>query len=501
MSVCTRIALCLVCLVLIICGCSEDPNEAANKLFVDAYQSFQKAQGERGSYSVSYKAYVDAQTKLNQISSQYPTTNIAVSLLSGQAIISDFTLNEFNKVGKLLKTLSEAEQQPLSYALLIANNIEKQPEKDDVLSKIAWGYAEAGLFPQALEVVNEIASAYQQAYALSSIAEQYFEKGQSDRATELLYECIEKAKTIEEKKYQAGALTLIGYRLVKIGQIDKGNQLLSDALEMAKHLKDNKVLTLSKVMRNYASLGLFPQAADIADIADITDNKDIRVRSLVMLAGEFNKVGLPDKTNQTLANASKVASTFKDGIEGDYALTSVAKGYAEAGQFYQAFQTAKAIADTSQKGLAFSDIAISYAEIGQFTPALSVIRKLKEDGYKSRAWTLIAGKYFDAGQTDMANQLLSESLRIANNITYDFARYRALSEVANGYAKAGNTEKALELLSRAIETAKDSDDKAKVVIDFAKPWMQLNGEDTVSFRSMVHSSYPMKLFWHTVKLS
>ena len=76
-------------------GCSTDPNEKANELFVDASQLMQSIKTQTGSCSKALELYKSAQKKIERILSKYASSNVAVNLISSQARISGFTLSEF----------------------------------------------------------------------------------------------------------------------------------------------------------------------------------------------------------------------------------------------------------------------------------------------------------------------------------------------------------------------------------------------------------------------
>jgi hypothetical protein len=53
--------------VFILSGCFEDPNESANKLYVEAYQALQNAKTDVNSFSDLFKEYNKAQIDINRI--------------------------------------------------------------------------------------------------------------------------------------------------------------------------------------------------------------------------------------------------------------------------------------------------------------------------------------------------------------------------------------------------------------------------------------------------
>jgi len=84
---------CFIITVAIFSGCSTDPNEKANELYVEASQIMQSVKAEAGSYSEALESYNNARKILERIVSKYASSNVAVRLISGQTRISGLTLS------------------------------------------------------------------------------------------------------------------------------------------------------------------------------------------------------------------------------------------------------------------------------------------------------------------------------------------------------------------------------------------------------------------------
>lgn len=112
-----------------ISGCSGDPNKKANKLYTEASQALQLSKKENKNYSDLLDSYKSAKNRIDRILSEYPSSNIAVELSSDGIKVSGLTLSQFRELELSLKVLAEAEQSPLSCALLVAKTIEEAWEK------------------------------------------------------------------------------------------------------------------------------------------------------------------------------------------------------------------------------------------------------------------------------------------------------------------------------------------------------------------------------------
>ena len=112
-------------------GCSEDPNKAANKLYTEASLSFQKSKTQSNSYSELYDSYRSTKSQIERLISKYPSSNIAVGLLSGNTKISGLTLSQFRKLESSLRPLVELEESGFKCALLAAKTAVKTIKDSD----------------------------------------------------------------------------------------------------------------------------------------------------------------------------------------------------------------------------------------------------------------------------------------------------------------------------------------------------------------------------------
>lgn len=124
---------------------------------------------------------------MERIISKYPSSQSAVKIIQGDAIIGSYTLTEFKEsIVPQAKMKADAEENPFACALLVAKT------KASALVNIAWEYAETGQYGQALEIAKTIEDVHLKALALADIAGKYAEAGQKvdDRARETLHEII-----------------------------------------------------------------------------------------------------------------------------------------------------------------------------------------------------------------------------------------------------------------------------------------------------------------------
>ena len=318
-----------IIIVSIFSACSTDPDEKANELYVEASQIMQSAKRDAGSYSEALESYKNAKKKVERICSKYASSNVAVSLMSGQTRISGLTLSKFKEIEDSLRPLAEAEKKPLSCALLVAKTIKDESSKSRVLAEIAGKYAEARQFTQALEIAKTIKDELYKTLALAEIAVEYAGAGQKKKADQLLSQVFEIAKTIKNESSKVSVLAEIAGKYAEAGQKEKAAQLLSQALEITKTIK----------------------------------NESSRVSALAAIAGKYTEAGQKEKAAQLLSQALEIAKTIKLEILKTGPLFKIARKYVEAGQFTQALETAKTIKGEFYKFMVLAEITGKYGPL------------------------------------------------------------------------------------------------------------------------------------------
>jgi len=364
---------CFIIFLSVFSGCSTDPNEKANALYVEASQIMQTVKVEAKSYSEALESYNNAREKIVLIYSKYDSSNVAVNLMSGQTRISGLTLSEFKELEGVLTPLAEAEKSPLFCALLIAKTIKHEfwkaaalaeiagiyakagqkekaaellsqaletvktinhPVKDSALYQIASSYAEVGQFIQALETTKEIKDEYDETRALADIAAKYAEVGQFTQA-------LETTKIIKREFWKATALAKIAGSYAKAGQKEKAAELLSQALETTQTTNDEfqKARLLAEVAGSYAKAGqkekaaeLLSQALETIQTTQTTNDEFQKARLLAEVAGSYAKAGQKVKAAELLSQALETTKTIEDEFMKIVALAQILGRYAEAGQ-------------------------------------------------------------------------------------------------------------------------------------------------------------------------
>ena len=80
----------LACLLLLVIGCGGDPDEQANKLFVEAVQLIESAESKSDEDAI--KDYEQALSNVQRIIDDYSESDLAVKLISGETLFTGKTL-------------------------------------------------------------------------------------------------------------------------------------------------------------------------------------------------------------------------------------------------------------------------------------------------------------------------------------------------------------------------------------------------------------------------
>ncbi len=453
--------------IILLAGCST-PDEKANKLFVEASELIKSAQEvEETSYVDAFKLYEKSLTKLERITSKYPSSQLAVEIAQGKAKIGPYSIQSFRDVVlPLARRKAEAEQDPKVCAIFVAETMAYVGSKTIALSEIAGKYTAAKQFEQALLVARTIQDDTVKASVLAGISNKVSEAGQKEKAIEILSEAL---RIIKYDK----AFALV----VKVGQKEKALEIILETLQAARIIEDPdaKATALFEVAGKYFEVGEKGKATEILSEALQTartiESYSGKASALVDIAGKYAEMGQFDK-------ALRVARTIESYYMKASALAEIAGEYAKAEQFDQAIQVARAIKGYYRdyfKASALAEIVGEYARSGQFDQALQVARTIKEDFWKAFALTKIAEEFARAGQFDQA-------LQIARSTENSFFKASASVKIADEYAKVGQFDQALQV----AKTIKDNFWKASALAAIAVKYASTAQKVDDSAKKILH---------------
>ncbi|MBE9159882.1 hypothetical protein IQ265_24050 [Nodosilinea sp. LEGE 06152] len=338
------------------------------------------------------------------------------------------------------------------------------------------------------ELAIALASGMGDPLALSKIAADLLDAGQSQRADELLKEAIAQTQTIKEALgqpqttddayFQTRTLSNMSMNLTLAGHSEPAKVVLEQAIRSAETMEtDNperaslQGSALLWTARQFAELGANDRAIALLDqtVPKIRNRSADpfpldKVNQFVEAAILYQQVGLNDKAVATLAEAHElgkaIAPNASYGRADADALGQVAVGYAKIGDFERAMQIVEEIQPTSEGQRALENIASAYAAAGNLEAAvelaqsnpnrngamIGIVRHYLQEKQPDQAWQVVQAQqvkgmlsevaigYLDVGQPAQALQLVQ---------TGKLEGF--MPDIVQGYAKSGQPEQAMQL--------------------------------------------------------
>ena len=442
-------------------GCFSDPNEKANELYVRATEAISKPK-EKFNYSKLFENYKYARSNIELILSEYPTSDIAVKLSSGETLISNFDIFSFREQENHLNQLAVAEGDIFSSLLLVINSIEDKEERDYTILSIAPKLPTI----DALETTELINDQRLKALSLHTIAlgikTEDNEAIQSETRLRILNQATEAAMEIGDEYSKGEVLYWLAFIFSELSLFD-------EAEEITKNIKDGtwKVKSLTGLANRYYKTGKDGIASQLLYQALKTSNKIdseySKALALTNIAITYSNIGEKKLATDAFNEAYLVANSKSTGFFRSSAKASVALGYAEIGLFSKALEIAKSIEDDLEAQSLLVQISYEYAKSKQFTKALDLANTIKSENRMNNALASISQYHAENGQ-------LNEALELSAMITNEFARAYALTIIAGKYADAGQKELSDNLITQVLELtkqAKSESDLDRALVEIA----------------------------------
>jgi tetratricopeptide (TPR) repeat protein len=376
------------------------------------------------------------------------------------------------------------------------------------LAEIAITYAVAGQNEQALQVAQKINRSTPKADALSQIAVQLAQAGQSTRATDVFTQALQFAHKIDSPPDKVMALAEIAARYGKVGQKDKAAEVLAQAVHDTKAIwgaSSVKDTVLEKIAVNYAQLGDYERGIQVANkiLGDITKGRALaQIAVQYVVTKDYNHAR--QLANTIEAKASQARAFLEIAAKtGDYqpalsaaqqidqdesaplkslVLCKIASSYSKTGQKKQASQVlaqalnaTKSIEEPTRQVEQLTQVALLYAELGEkaqvaevFSQALQQVSQLKESDTKAERLARLAVKYGQAGEKELATSVFNQALSIAQSLPNKDKKTRVLASMAIASAQINPYNQVLEF----THTITDANTQASVLIHMAKDYTQ-----------------------------
>lgn len=383
---------------IILAGCKEDPEQAANRLFVSSiplwekYQTLSPTEESQAQERLDLLRTIDK--NLARIVADFPESSLAVELSSTgmlkQLVRADIQWETHKTEREVLcaKT-GNVKSCALSEALQLAESVSDPEKRDRTLGRIAAAQAGSGDIDGALKTAERITSESSrlEAFALLraasndlteafKIASRVADVSERDRLlgeiasnrldSEDVQGAMQAAERIADERWR--------YALLSAALAASGK--FPEALKTAEQIKN-------EIWRDGAFHEIAAAQAETGDIAG------------AMLTGEkIEGIFGRDEVMGTIAAAqarsgdmSGASATVFELLEGDLAIDSalqkVTAAQTAAGDLSGAMVTAWSIADESRR---FSAIALVEASSGQVAKAMETVERIADDSTRREAY-------------------------------------------------------------------------------------------------------------------
>jgi tetratricopeptide (TPR) repeat protein len=438
----TRIAeLIVLVAILLLTSCSADPNQEANKLFVEAQKLIDNAKQQK--VEDRLRTLIAANEKLATILSRYPSASLSVQLSSGQSIgtlsiqalaeqIADARWEHCSKHPKRACIASEAvrrarlvknaEDRALALAAAARALGRKSETKSDATEQIR----------QALDISQSLQNQGSRSLTLAAIAGAQAQTEMTREAKET-FEMAIKLLSSEARDIRRSTMELaIVEQLARVG-------LLARSLELAESVANydpwNTCRSLVKVIEfQFAKKSKNELPGTIELLHKVSKHSDLSgngfgATCLALIASVQANQGLMQEAATTLAGALKIARPTNNVWVYPEARSFFVKAMAEMGDYDGALQLARSI-DGNEQGLAidrtsWASIAVAYAKSGKFSEAIRVTNSFKrQPGHAyALAITEIAAAHAAVGN-------FVDALRLAPLVEDELMRVECLSIIA-----------------------------------------------------------------------
>jgi hypothetical protein len=386
-------------------------------------------------------------------------------------VIKHLSVRGANEVNDRLANDNRMENMFLDCALEIAQGVDSLEGRSEIISLVAFKYAEAGLIDLAVDLAETINDSYLQDQALAGIAAKCIEAGVPDYADTL-------SDRIEDDTAYALATEQMAIAYAEQGAFDKAIDVahrLADsaptlsgmafsflaggrpvqALEVARSIDypDLKAPLLIELaakalqdQRNSDALELLLEATSAADDIEFSDQ---RISNLVTIASLNKRCGQEDQAFEILSGAHDQCNDSAD-FDPDPALSQIAGGFAELQRYDRADQVIEEIENPFQFAHATARVALEYHKAGNTAKTLELLADALETGRDEEVYgdqTLmlresllgeLAGYYALVDHYD-------EALQIAGLVTSEDLQYRILGEVAKQCVRSGNNSRVFQV--------------------------------------------------------
>jgi lipopolysaccharide biosynthesis regulator YciM len=272
------------------------------------------------------------------------------------------------------------------------------------LRSVATGYAQAGQYTQALQLLSQIGdtSGYpSRVLTHVAIAQAYRKDEQPELAIEQLNQALQALQPLENSYTKLDALSLIAVQFAQLNQPERAAEVQTQTLETAKTLQPNASYGVEQLVKQYLNAEEYALALQLVETIENEFEHDRFLQSILQQMVEVGD--LPSvlqaadairNPNQKIAFWVKLADYYRGMGQAEQAADILAKAFAiaqalsgpDANSFAEAAQLDPSIPieDEFDRGSLIEAIAIRYAELGQDDVAQQTAQALRSSSDRAR---------------------------------------------------------------------------------------------------------------------
>ncbi len=519
-----------VVLSLMLFGCAVDQDKEANRLYVEASQFMQDMKGESESYSTAFEFYKNAKVNVDRVLSECPSSDLAVALLSEGTKIAGFSLTEFRDLEGDLESLSVAEQNILSCAVLVAEKIEDEFDKLYVLQLLVDAQAKAGFFHRALDLSLTIENDFYKKLAIKSVSREYAMAGLFDQAFETLgmlnvadrelalkrisVTCamkgefplaLEKVERIEDGALKTQALVDIAGIYAKEGKNEEAAHVLSLAKEKVETIEPDytRISNLNEILEKHPELG----KKVIKLLAQEFEPSVLKISGFIKIAEMYAEIGSQEEATKLLGQALDVAKTIRPKFLKVSCFIKIAEASVEVGLsersprlLTRAFELASTIQDEDSRASALVEVAGARGITGNAEQRTELLFQIvREIGAVGEVSDLIgvAKKFSEGGANDAATKLLSQVLEmLKTGWWFEPEKIEVLEEITAVYADMGKLIKALEVANMITDVSSQGKAISRIANKYAEKGELIRAIEINMVAENISLLFQQDAFWH-----
>jgi tetratricopeptide (TPR) repeat protein len=359
----------------------------------------------------------------------------------------------------------------LECALEIAQGIDSLEGRSEIISLVAFKYAEAGQIDLAADLAETINDSYLRDQALAGIAAKCVEVGAPDHAESL-------ADTIEDDSAYALATEQMAVAHAEQGAFEKSievantledsaptlNRIALSCLAVGQHVEalaatqaiaypDLKAPLLVELARralqderNIDALDLLQEATSTAEAIEFADQ---RISTLVTIAALHKRCGQEDEALEILSSAHDEFKESEDANR-DAVLAQIAIGFAELQRYNRADQVTEEIENPFQFAHATARVGLEYHKTGDTSKALELFTDATETVRDEEIYGELSLSLRESLLVELADCYAlvghyDEALQVTEWLSSPDHQHRSLGEIAKQCVRSGHNSRVFQV--------------------------------------------------------